>query len=86
MSESNLNIYFDLKEDDMGEYGSIYASIDQWSKQLLTDKITSVLKMLDNFRENNHGRFYVIKVTGLLLAILLKQDPTTTVFLKTSKF
>ena len=44
-------------ENELGEYASIYAHIDQLQKQRITCKRMTVLHIQENFLKNNRGGF-----------------------------
>ena len=43
--------------NELGEYTSIYAHIDQLQKQRVTCKRMTVLHIQENFQKNNRGGF-----------------------------
>ena len=53
--DSNRKIYCDLNGNELEEYASIYANINQLEKQLFTGNEMTVLQILENSQESNRG-------------------------------
>ena len=73
-------IYSDLNGNELEKHASIYANIDLLVTQQFEGNQMTLLNILENYLERSGAETYFSTVTGL--AIPLKQDLTTGVFVK----